>query len=462
MERRPLEMNTRERTSASGARLAAWVGVWLVLAATAVLVHMVTFTKLSLIDEYQHVDYLDKTMALEHVNGGERVGEVAMREQACRGMDLPGFQLPACDSPQLTPEQFPGSGFNHTYADPPTYYAITAPLSWLVKSVSGLESVVTAARAIGVLWLALGLLSTFLLARRLGADDWAAAGAALLLATTPVVLGASATVTTDAPLLAAGGLFALLAVAVVEGRASPWWLTVGAFVVMAFKTTSLTVVGMVALFLLLSIATQLRAGTRPGDTDDTSGESRGLERSRLGIGHVLAMLVAASVPLVTWTAITSETALPEVEDIPAGQMFKVDSIGWTEIAGSFRYLFTPVNNADTAPFLRTDAVNLSELAVNVLLILGTAGVAWFGVRGHLASTLGTAVFASMVLGGPALAVMLFVADSVSYTIPGRYGLSLLPAAAACLAVAASRRRSGGPALVVVGTLCMLAFLLAAA
>lgn len=446
LERRSLEMTTSERADASRGGFAVWVGVWLVIAATAVLVHMVTFTKLSLVDEYQHVDYLDKTMALEHVNGGEQVGDLAMREQACRGMDLPDFQLPACDSATLVPEQFPGSGFNHTYADPPTYYAITAPLSWLLKSVAGLESVVTAARAIGVLWLALGLLSTFLLARRLGADDWSSAGAALLLATTPVVLGASATVTTDAPLLAVGGSFVLLAVAVVEGRTSPWWLMAGAFGALAFKTTALTVLGMVTLFLLVTIAARRRAG----------------ERDRLGVVHVLAMLAGAAVPLLAWTAVTSQTALPEAEEIPAGQMFKVDSIGWSQIAVSFRYLFTPVNDADTAPFLRTDAVNLSELTLNVLLIIGTAGVAWFGLRGQLSTRLGGAVFASMVLGGPALVVMIFLAESSSYTIPGRYGLSLLPAAAACLAVAASRRRSGGPGLVVAGTLCMLAFLLAAA
>jgi hypothetical protein len=446
-------MKTRERTSASPRWLAAWAAVWLVVAATAVLVHMVTFTKLSLVDEYQHVDYLDKTMSLEHVNGGERVGDVAMREQACRGMDLPGFELPPCDAPRLTPEQFPGAGFNHTFADPPTYYAITGPLSWVTKTVTGVDSIVTAARAIGVLWLGLGLLLVFLLARRLGADEWAAAGATLLLASTPVVLGASATVTTDAPLLAVGGVVTLLAVSAVQGRISPWWTAVGAAAAMAFKTTSLTVVGMVTLFLLLTLLARRRAA------DDAPGEQG---RPRLGYVHVVAMLAAAAVPLVAWTAVTSATSLPEVDEIPAGQMFKVDSIGWTQIAMSFRYLFTPVNNADTAPFLRTDAVDLSELVVNVLLILGTAGVAWFGLRGELASRLGTAVFAAMVLGGPALAVMLFVAEGVSYTIPGRYGLSLLPAAAACVAVAASRRPAGGPGLVALGTLGMVAYLLAAA
>jgi hypothetical protein len=98
----------------------------------------------------------------------------------------------------------------------------------------------------------------------------------------------------------------------------------------------------------------------------------------------------------------------------------------------------------------------------VLLIAGTAGLAWFGLRRDLSTSLAGSVFASMALGGPALALMLFVTEHVSYAIPGRYGLSLLPAGVACVAVAASRRAYGGPVLVALGVAGMAAFLAACA
>src|SRR5688500_688709 len=89
--------------------LAAWAGVWLVVAGVAVLGHVLSFTQLSQIDEYQHVDYLDRTLQLEHVRGGDQVEDLAMREQACRGIDLDGAVLPPCRSKDLEPVMFPGS-----------------------------------------------------------------------------------------------------------------------------------------------------------------------------------------------------------------------------------------------------------------------------------------------------------------------------------------------------------------
>jgi hypothetical protein len=63
-----------------------------------------------------------------------------------------------------------------------------------------------------------------------------------------------------------------------------------------------------------------------------------------------------------------------------------------------------------------------------------------------------------VLGAPAYLTMLYVTLHQSIWIPGRYGLSILPAAAAVLAVAASRKSAGGTALVVLGGLSAVALL----
>jgi hypothetical protein len=461
-------MTTAERTRLSRGGVAAWLGIWLVIAGALVLPHTVVFTELSPIDEYQHVDYLDKTLRLEHVNGGEKVDELAMREQACRGVADLDYEPPPCVAESFAPEQFPGLGFNHTFSDPPTYYVVSGPVARLVESVLGLDSIVTAARLVGILWLAAGLLGTFLLARRLGANDWAAAGATLVLASTPVVLGASATVTTDAPELAAGALLTLLAVAVVERRVSVWWLLPGALLVGSFKATSLTVVGMVALFLLI---VAFRPASPDGRVDEEAddqadeavpagpGQRRRLGRRLLPVGLVI---VGGALPLLAWSLVTGATALDSVEDIPAAQMFQVDSIGWAQVANGVRYLLTPVNEAYSAPVLRTPAVELSTLALNVLVIVGVLALAWFGAHGSLATPLARAVTASMVLGGPALVLLIFVTEGVSFGIPGRYGLSLLPAAAACVAVAASSRRVGGPSLVALGVLGMTGVLVALA
>jgi hypothetical protein len=398
-----------------------WGAVWLVVAAAVVLPHLQAFSMLSKIDEYQHVDYLAKTMALDHVQGGELVGQTAMREQACRGIDLEGFVLPRCHSRVFDPDEFPGHGFNHTYSDPPTYYAATGVVAKVVEVATG-AGLVTAGRAVGVLWLALGLVVTFGLCRRLGASTPASAGATLLVAATPTVVASVTTITTDAPLVAVGGLLLLTAVNVAEEKWRWWWLAPAALLAMGVKSTALPAVGVAILFLLFH--RKVRAG--------------------------VAAALGALLPTLTWGVYTSATTLPAADDIPMGRIFEVDSIGLTQIAGSLRTTFSPVVVPERAPFLHTLPVDGAVQVLNVLLVVGVFAVAWFWPWATTEGRFGVATAAGMLVYGPAFVVLLFLQLGVSYIIPGRYGLSILPAAAACLALVASRRRAGDVALPVLG------------
>ena len=58
-----------------------------------------------------------------------------MREEACRGVDSPGFVTPPCRDPELRPEQFQELGINSAATHPPTYYAVTG---WAARVVDEL------------------------------------------------------------------------------------------------------------------------------------------------------------------------------------------------------------------------------------------------------------------------------------------------------------------------------------
>ena len=150
------------------------------LAAVLVLMHLRVYTTLSPIDELQHLDYVDSMTRFDIVRSGETVGPVAMREEACRGVDSPGFATPSCDAPVLRPEQFQESGINTAATHPPVYYLTTGAVAEVVDAVPGVESFLAAARSVGLLWLGFGLALIFALARRLGANVMSAAGACLL------------------------------------------------------------------------------------------------------------------------------------------------------------------------------------------------------------------------------------------------------------------------------------------
>jgi hypothetical protein len=456
-----------------------WAAVWIVVAGLVVLPHVRAFTKLSPIDEYQHVDYLTKVMDLGLVHGGDRVDQTAMREQACRGTELPGVVLPRCSSKHFKAKAFPGGGFNHTFTDPPAYYLITAPLVAALLWLPGVESVVTAARGVGVLWLGLGLMVTFLLARRVRATPTAAFGATALIASNPTVVEASATVTTDAPALLVGGLLCLLAVAVVERRASWGWLVPAAAFAMLVKTTSLAVVGLVVVFLLICVISERRLRrAAPPDAERTAvaaapaaggshvairsvpdesaptsevvvrTASRGRRASPPSSqwSAALAVVLGGGLAALAWFVYMKTTATGPVDEIPAFQMFHRDSIGLSELATQSLSLTSVLANAYVPHFLDSPTVKQLAILVNGVVFIGVASTAWFGAWRQTSTRLAAATLTSMLVSGVGFTVIFFVGTHIYGNIAGRYGLSIVPAAVAALAVAADRRQWGGWAL----------------
>lgn len=453
-------------------RTVGWLAVWVFVAGLVVLPHIRAYTVLSPIDEYQHVDYLANVMDFSLVHGGDQVGETAMREQACRGIDLAGFDLPRCGAPDLAPEQFPGSGYNHTYNDPPTYYIITAPLAVAAQHLPGVDSIVSAARGIGVLWLGLGLALTYFLALRVGADRMSAFGATALVASSGAVVEASATVTTDAPALVAGGWLCLVAVAVVQGRVSWWWLCPAAAFAMLVKTSSFPVLGLVVVFLLTYLVAQRSAEstedgpalarhrhvtrelasdsarveqTAPEAVLTESREATAVPPSTLWKG-LLGVALAGGVPLLLWLLFSRSTSTGSVDEIPAFQMFYRDSIGWDDLVAESLSMTKVLTNAYVPGFLRTETVTQLMTLVNGLLVVGVASTAWFGRWALTSTRLAAATLVSMLVSGVGFVLVFFLGAHIYGGISGRYGLCLLPAATAVLAVAASRRGWGGMVL----------------
>src|ERR1700759_4737052 len=103
----------------------AWGTLWLAVAALVVLPYVHSYRHLSPFDEMVHVDYL---VELEHghlVRGGDKVGQVAAHEEACRRSDVPYADMPRCRA-TIDVARLPGEGYDSAYGDPPLYYAVTA------------------------------------------------------------------------------------------------------------------------------------------------------------------------------------------------------------------------------------------------------------------------------------------------------------------------------------------------
>jgi hypothetical protein len=80
---------------------------------------MLRYRPMSPIDELRHLDYAVKISNGNLTYTGDKLGEIAMREESCRGLDLIGWIDPPCDTPVLDPLAYRDDGWQTASPHPP-------------------------------------------------------------------------------------------------------------------------------------------------------------------------------------------------------------------------------------------------------------------------------------------------------------------------------------------------------
>jgi hypothetical protein len=374
-------------------------------------------TSLSQNDELQHIDYLDRVEHLEIPRFGDKLGQLAMREAACRGIDWPG-PLPPCSSSTFDPTDFSAKGYQYQAHQPPLYYAITAPVAKLIESLFGTDWL-TSARLVGVLWLTTALAALWLAMTEAGAPPVIRASVCLLLAASPSTVLLTSIVTNDAPTLLVGSLLALLCV-----RATKWSVlsasrvlgcaALGLFAVWTKPMNGFAVVPAV-VFLCVLIWQRRNSGNR-----------RALWM--LWLPGVLCGTFL--VGLVSWTIFYRVTAYENYDtiyNIVVG-FLKVDHFQLADATSGLPQFFTATTDV---PFGTSSSIAPWALLARYLLLSFGFGFLWR--RSEAVSILGSIALAGLVLGGPALAVVSYFQFHIANHLPARYALGVF----ALLGVSAS-------------------------
>lgn len=417
---------------------------WLVLSFAIVVPSVASYITLSPIDELQHIDSTIKASQLHIVQRGEKVSEPALRSQSCRGIDSPGFVSPPCDAPVLAPESFQEAGDNTAAVHPPTYYLATGLLARLGVRLGVVGDIVTAARLVGAVWLAAGLMLTAALGRALGASRLASTSAAAALAASPVIVLSSTTVTPDAAGLLSGAAVALVTVRAMQGRASLSLLAFAGAAANAFKLTGILVVAAGCLALVVH--------GRAWRPSAWSVDSRGWLSATLALaGGGLAFSVA-------WTRIAGARALEVTSNTMS--RFEVTNLSADQLLGSITALLPPTQNSYLQPELRTVPIMALLTLMGVLVVGAVITVALRSSGSEQVDALGVSTLVFMLLGGPVFVLLVFFLAGSYFPIPSRYGLVLLPAAMATLAAVSTPRRPVGAAIGLFAAMQVLAMWLA--
>lgn len=272
--------------------------------------------ELSILDEVAHVDSVFKVPSIGR--SGEVFRPETLDQVSCRGgiAQWPDWEPPPCGIPQGVPPtdyQVGSGGYNTADIHPPVYYFVTAALStaagWLVDA-----DPVTLMRLTGSLYLAIGVCLAWLLARRLGANRWAAFGACGLLVAAPSVQYMSSIVNVDAAVIMAAAAFGLLTLTVWRRRSAWWLMPLLAMALMLVKMTNLGALIAVALFVILTEATAPIRSTRQlhGVPADLGPDAVAVERAPVDPSDRTGTAASDGLPADDTPTSTSTLALDHV------------------------------------------------------------------------------------------------------------------------------------------------------
>lgn len=413
------------RLTRSGVDIALVAGFFL-MSVLFVSMHVNGYTKLSPIDELQHIDYLYQIP--DHPEPDDKVGQAALHQQLCRGVDAPGFGPPACQAGRLDPNVFQEKGYNTAAGYTPVYYAFTRAGAETVLLLTPLDDLVTAGRVTGGLWLGLGLGLIYGVGRMRGIARLPLVAVTVLVGASPALLFPSSTIAPDGAALASGGLI-ILALTWWERR--PSWrraalLVLACVLATAIKLTYLVAVAAVGLYLLVRWWRGRSTRSLPRTTP------------LLAVACGIACLVAP----VAWTAYLATMPQIPSDDLPAmATQFAVTGFPWTGLSDSLLVLLSPLSS----PWVPVGSPQLTYLTTSVVSIVLTAGAiaaGVFGIAREPERDLARATLLAAVVGAAGLVVMGYLTAGSYIPLPARYGAALVPALALSAAAAAHRRSAG--------------------
>lgn len=468
----------------------------------AVGLHVHAYPKISPIDEMQHIDSLFKAPAI--IGGGERIGQETMREEACRGLDYP-YPLPPCSATDVyVPDAYPGSGYNTASINTPVYYTATKVMAKAIGLVLGNENLVTTGRLAGGVWLAIGLLVAYAAGRRLRLSRVALTASLMVIPTVSPVLMLSATITPDAMTIMVGAL-AVWALLYWESRPqNRWWvlLLVSVFAI-AVKQTNILILGVGVVYLLIrwiaarrSTATRVaepagpsgtvgeqprtessvvtrdidtespRSGTNSLSASDPQGLPEGaaisssvvsvddLTNARIRYWLPTAAIVAgAGFMVVLWTIISSAAQIVPEASLPMTQMFAVTSFpigGLVRTMGEYLNVFESLGPVAGNPELALVVMRFAS----PLMIAGVFAAVLL-LKEPRIRALAAGLVIGATFGGVALVLIGYFVQGIYFGLPDRYGYSLIPGMAICLA-AVTRRPAANWPLMAVAVLAVIA------
>lgn len=433
----------RARSRAGGWALRNWVSIALALIALVYgsAVTILHDDTVSPIDGVVYIDYAYKVWDQGMVHQGELFGDDVAHLVACENVLPHGNLGQECGSDRVYLEGMPNQGYTTGAGYTPVYFWTVRIIGDPIHAITGLSEV-TSWRLSGVAWLMGTLLVLVPLLRRAGVSALTTFTLAALFIASPYTWWTYTYLSTDASVVLFGAAVLLLAMEIVRGRRSAWWLLPFAVIGPLFKITNLLVFGLVLIYFAIDAIARWRAraksvavatrtlepalveGAAPVDgIAPSEALPRARRAGRLWIPVAVAVAIAGIVQ-VAWMRLIPMLA---VTDTIVDQGVSTPLTGTGLIQLVLQGITGPIMHNPFAGHSSSPIPSQVFVPLSWLMIAAVIGammvIRWDAERGPIIWATGIASLTAL----PALGVAMWVLTNSYFDLPGRYGAALIPA-----------------------------------
>ena len=405
------------------------------LALTLVLLAVVRGPQLSPYDEPAHADYAYQIAHGSIPAKGSVIGPEIRYEWSCHGLGDS-----ASDGCDVLNGDFGAGVQDYTFGDPPVYYFATGVIARAASAVAPAgDQFIDMSRGVGVLWLFGAMLVLYLALRRFRVGWQCSVAAAALLPLCPGVLGATSTVTSDAPAALCGSV-ALWLLAGITVQRRTGWLLPAILTALAAGTKILNAMPMLAVGVVAAgfAISALRRNDRPAALR-SGAQSLAVFVSFLAVYFGWAFFQGGRGD-PGWVNPNLDNGLPLIGS-PAGDLL-------SNLFGTFQHLTT---SYWLAPQINGESVTIWATLLGVLLAAAPLMVMAISRFRSWSWILGLAAFVGVAAVSLVVEFQMLVENNEYFAlVSARYALSFIPWVIACLAVVVGRRRLTKTSLTFVG------------
>jgi hypothetical protein len=399
------------------------------LAFIPAFIHIVQYRQFSPIDELRHLDYALQITRGQVPKLGDKLGQDAMREEACRGIDFQWLD-PPCDSIRFKPAAFRDDGWQTAYPHPPLYYILSGISGRILRGLGILDGAIDGARLMSALLFGFGFATTFAAGRQLGVRSFPLLAGLGLLITLPGALHSASIVTPDSFAMLAGGGALLAAVLWKKNLLSTRWLIVVGALVGFTKLTNLVMLLAVVAWLVTYALMQKRSDQKIASL----------------IKAPILMFSAGALTSGAWIFLQSLRATISADIVPQTITMKFNGIPPLKHLLNPEILLTwfpPGIGFDNARFFN-QYVSLMRSLVFPILIGALIVSALRTHKGNDIASMSLFTGLAGLVGAPAFIIGITLTSGVLIRAEGRYAVCLLPVYV--IAVASQSKGRVGDAL----------------